>query len=244
MENRILSGFAGGLFISLIFLSCSQNIEDRSLSIKEYYELGVPDIGEDWNYIDLNTCVDVLGQLKEKNFFSLPVKNSDKSGMLYQKIMNYDHSDDFQFNQQGLENFIELYDDKNMRSSPMYYHVEYAGALRSFLLSVNKYSKDYLQRLDTFDIERKRSFEKWEKSQANILSAYMFYQNDSIAFSDEDLIYLSSTLIPIIKFNWKYFSDESKEKLVSEFENIELNNHSIFIRWKYKKMNAELRRNP
>jgi hypothetical protein len=73
-------------------LSCTkETIDERTLTIDEYTELGVPDPGKEWDINDLSQAYFVLGKIKWDKPYQLPMKNSKKSGVLFNRMLSPDN---------------------------------------------------------------------------------------------------------------------------------------------------------
>lgn len=59
----------------------------------EYIKLGLPDYSRIWNYEDYINACEVLDDIKNTKPRSLPRKNSDRSGMYFNRIINLDNLD-------------------------------------------------------------------------------------------------------------------------------------------------------
>ena len=80
------------LILSVFLSSCKKpNITDRSYTLEEYRELGMPEYDSLWNYEDYETVFLVLNTLKYKTPYVLPVKDSEKSGILFSRIVNIEN---------------------------------------------------------------------------------------------------------------------------------------------------------
>ncbi len=80
------------LILSVFLSSCKKpNIIDRSYTLEEYRELGMPEYDSVWNYEDYETVFLVLNTLKYNSPYALPVKDSEKSGILFSRIVNIEN---------------------------------------------------------------------------------------------------------------------------------------------------------
>ena len=80
------------LILSISLGSCKKpNETDRSLTLGEYQELGMPHYDSVWSYEDYLTAFFVLNTLKYDKPYALPVRVSEKSGALFARIINIDN---------------------------------------------------------------------------------------------------------------------------------------------------------
>ena len=80
------------LILSLCLTSCNTSKEpDYSLSLEEYYKLGMPEQEHVWNMEDYSNAFFVLNSLKYQTPKALPVRESDKSGLLFSRMISMDN---------------------------------------------------------------------------------------------------------------------------------------------------------
>lgn len=77
-------------FITCLF-SCNDSAEDTSLNVDAYVALGLPDPAKKWNMEDYTQAYNVLAQLKWEKPLELPLKESEKSGRLFEHMMSLDY---------------------------------------------------------------------------------------------------------------------------------------------------------
>ena len=75
------------LFLGIIACSSPGN-NDHSLNEDDYTKLGVPDHNRSWDGKDYTTACNTLFKLKYQNPLSLPVKNSTRSGRVFDRIVS------------------------------------------------------------------------------------------------------------------------------------------------------------
>ena len=86
------SGILLILVLLIISVSCNEKDDkDYSLSIEEYQELGIPNPTMVWGPEDITNTRNALTGLKWKNPYSLPRKDSEKSGMLFRRMIGLDN---------------------------------------------------------------------------------------------------------------------------------------------------------
>ena len=80
------------LILSVFWSSCNRpNAADHSYTLEEYRELRMPDYDTVWDIPDYEAAFLVLSTLKYEKPFALPVKDSEKSGMLFSRMMNLEN---------------------------------------------------------------------------------------------------------------------------------------------------------
>ncbi len=82
------------LLIVVGFACREPDQKDRSLTAQEYQKLGMPDHNKVWGGLEYSTACDILFKIKYQNPSSLPLKNSRKSGMIFNRLIT---SENFSF---------------------------------------------------------------------------------------------------------------------------------------------------
>lgn len=225
------------IFISLQF-SCQNAQTDNSLPLEKYIKLGVTEPNQQWNSKELKSSLEALVNIKKEDFYSLPRKGSAKSGKVYEKIISPDNRITFNDRQEIsyiLTNLLQLYEDENLKRRPGYYHEELTGVIKYYVQFSDEMSRRTVAAVDTDSEEIRSLLARNESGYAKMVSGALFYQSDSIALDDKDMIDLSNTFIPSLEHNWKLLSQPSKDEINVEIENILQNHHSEVIRLKYRK---------
>lgn len=85
--------FPKQIFLIVLILtgtfSCSKKNADKSLTLEEYMKLGVPDPANVWDMNDFSQAHGALGKLKWDRPYELPVKDSKKSGLLFEHMLSF-----------------------------------------------------------------------------------------------------------------------------------------------------------
>ena len=77
------------VIVIIFFSSCKMSSrKDLSLSLEEYINQGMPDYSRNWTPKDYEDAWQALIRIKNKKPFSLPRKNSEKSGMIFERIVS------------------------------------------------------------------------------------------------------------------------------------------------------------
>ena len=84
--------FLALLILSSLLYSCNkQDRIDHSLSLEVYQERGIPHYDSVWNMEDYSTAFFVLNTIKYENPEALPVRRSEKSGLLFSRMISIDN---------------------------------------------------------------------------------------------------------------------------------------------------------
>ncbi len=89
MKNTILIL----LLLTMVLMgSCNKSKrKDRSLTLDEYKKMGIPEPDKIWSYMDYQRALAGLTQLKLRNRYALPVKDSRRSSALFSRLTNPDN---------------------------------------------------------------------------------------------------------------------------------------------------------
>ena len=80
------------LVLSVFFGSCKRpNETDHSYTLEEYQELGMPDYSSVWNFQDYSTAFAVLLKVKSEKPFALPIKDGQRSGVLFYRMISLEN---------------------------------------------------------------------------------------------------------------------------------------------------------
>lgn len=79
------------LVVLVFFVSCSKKQKDNSLTIREYQKMGIADPDRIWDYYDIKNTYDILNKLKWRNPYLMPIKESEKSGALFSRMISLDN---------------------------------------------------------------------------------------------------------------------------------------------------------
>ena len=118
-------------------VSCQDGTDrDYSLSIEEFQNMGMPDPNRIWDSEDIGKAIDVCYSIKWDQPYSLPKKESRKTGILFDRMislenMSFLHDDALHLSDKAYASlhFLEIFEQwKDVYTHPMwkkqYYHRE------------------------------------------------------------------------------------------------------------------------
>ena len=80
------------LILPVLLGSCKKaDYTDHSLGLEEYLELGMPDYNRVWGLEDYSTAFYVLNTLKFERPHALPNRESERSGLLFSRMINIEN---------------------------------------------------------------------------------------------------------------------------------------------------------
>ena len=255
MKNTLI------ILILVIFAgsSCKHSSKnDLSLTVKEYQMKGMPDIDTVWseqNYIKAHIT---LGNIRLSNFFSLPRKNSKKSGLVFSRIISKENLSflddpakslsDKAFQIQSLSNFLNelsrMYTD-NLRSG-QYYYKELTD-IYSFELFVRK---KMLELADKIMNSRKDEDIRMQSGRTAIINGYtslisslLREQAKSKAFPPGEMKRLSTEVSRSLAENLQYIDSAGRVEISGQIQKTIEKSSSFFVKNNYRKVLKKLNAN-
>ena len=115
--------------------SCTDRREDHSLTVDEYIKLGMPDPGKSWDMDDYTQANNVLAKIKWEKPLELPAKDSEKSGLVFDRMVSLDYLSFLQdttlslnAKAERISDFTRVYDHwMDIYTIPMLKHDPYQG---------------------------------------------------------------------------------------------------------------------
>jgi hypothetical protein len=243
--TRLYSYSLWAILMLATFVACNKEKDDRSLSLAEYLALGVPPLDSNWTSKEVAVTLKVLMQLKQKDFFSLPTMESERSSQLYKKLVSVENvvaTTDKQEMEQILSNFLSLYDDPDFYRRPGYYHKEEAGVCVYYLNLVEGFSKKITYPLDISGEQLGHARRQIEDGYLTLMNGILFYQTDTIALDVNDHVLLSDAISKSVGLRWETMSDAAKQTLTQKLWLIATTHPSGKIRFRYVELLKRLKR--
>ena len=225
------------VLVTIILLTTScKNIfrKDLSLTENEYTAKGMPDIGKVWTEQELIKAHVTLGSLRTKNFLTLPVKGSRKSGKVFSRIISRENLSflddpskplrDKAFEIQTLANFLneisEMYHD-NLRTE-QYYSKELIDIFISEIYVREKMlelAEKIKNARDPADMAMSSGRPAIVGGYVNLIRILVREQEKTKSYPSGELKRLSGAVLKSVRENLKYLDSESKQKLSAEIRN-------------------------
>ena len=239
------------ILLSFIFigLSCTGTSDkDLSLTTEEYQNMGIPDHLKIWDYEDYKEVCVVLSNIKALKPFSLPKKDSKKSGEIFKRMINSDNLSFLQDEALALNEkayqiqkyidiqgcFVTAYTDLN--NTEQYYNRELID-LYIFGLTT---AQDMLdlghlinESVDNEDIEMQSRFPSIQNMYLTMVLFVLENQQKSFLFKQEDLERLSDFLYNSVLINREWMEDAPAEDIKHQVQQIIDGTSSEQIKKKY-----------
>ncbi len=213
----------------IIGISCSREAKnDHSLTIDEYRKMGIPEITKRWDAEDYSTAMRVLSEIKWSRPFELPAKDSQKSGALFNHLLNPEnmpslYSDPIALHEKalqyldilkGYEDLSNLYTDPRLKKQ--YYHRE----LMEISLRELKIGQDMLDHgeklrnsVDPVDQSMLEGFPTIQENFVSLLQNTIALQSNSSQFLATDIAAASDSIYLSILRNKDWMDSNAIENL-------------------------------
>jgi hypothetical protein len=235
--------------IFMILFACSNSSDkDLSLTAKEYQEMGLPDPASTWNFEDYKEACIVLNNIKANKPFSLPRKDSKRSGDIFSRITNPENlvfvqDESLTLNERAFRIqhyvdiqgcFVTVYTESDI--SAQYYHRELID-LYIFGLTIAQEMLDLGQLInESVEEEALEMQYAYHSIRLLYLTMVMFIlenQQKSWFFGEEDLVRLSDFLANSVMINREWIEDEPAREIKIRLNKIIEHSESDEIREKY-----------
>ena len=244
----------------LLFTSCGPRSEkDPSFTVEEFLEIGMPAPDSIWGLGDYQNACSVLDNLKTFRPYTLPKKESKKSGIYFDRMINVenlaflmDESAPLKERAYQIQSYmniqgflITLYTDLN--TTEQYYNKELID-LYIFGLTIAQYMLDLGQRInesvESEDIEIQYAFPSIQKMYLKTLLFVIENQSKTAFFQNEDLERLASFIVNSIELNRDWMELPAKEAITQSLQHVIDNTTSTYIQEEYSLITDEFVSNP
>jgi hypothetical protein len=219
------------LILSFFLVSCNKgNNVDHSLTLLEYKELGMPDYNNVWNMEDYSNAFYVLNTLKYQNQKALPSRDSEKSGVLFSRMISLDNLSFLQ------DETLPLY----VKADMIKWFVNNLMELKVAYTTIGMNRQYYVRELNDIDITRMRvaqrmldlgneinvsedpsdvdiqsDYTQIQKMYLNLLSELLDKQLHTSQYPEQTLELLSDSLSSSVRRNMLWF-DENSSALIKQ----------------------------
>lgn len=217
------------LILSISLVSCNkQDKIDHSLSLEEYQERGIPDYDMVWNMENYSTAFFVLNTIKYENPKALPVRESEKSGMLFSRMISIENLSFLQDEELPLwakADMIKWFVNTLMELKVVYqtigteqqYYVKELIDIDIFRVSVAHKMLELGQQIneseDPSDVAMQSDFPHIRHMYLDILRELFVLQQNESLIPEETLELLSDSLSASVKQNMHWFDERASESI-------------------------------
>jgi len=225
MKNYFLVILGLTVFLS----SCNrQNDTDHSYTLEEYQKLGMPDYDTVWNIEDYETVFFVLKTLKYGKPLDLPVKGSEKSGLLFSRMVNIENlsfleDDSLPLYQKSqlIKWYFDIYpglmDVYTSMVMEQQYYIRELVEIDIFAVRISHEMLDLGNEInksdDPEDIDMQSDYPSIQKMYLDILTGLLAKQQHTSQYPQQTLELFSESLSSSVKRNMHWFDKDASERI-------------------------------
>jgi hypothetical protein len=232
-------------FFLTISVGCnSQSTKDESLTVQQYEMLGMPNPEKIWQNMEYDQCIVTLSNLKKENSKSLPQLKSEKSSILFRRLISPENllfindssidlqkrSIQLQFISANFGKLLLLYYQND--ASKQYYSNEVAEIIifgfkmaeESFILT-----NDLLKNVSVLNEEMKLGIQNLKDGYRNTILGTLSELERSNQYHVEDLEKLSIALNKNIRANIKWIDPNVRLEIKKQITKITQKKYSQIV---------------
>ena len=248
MKNHILLI----LIFSVSLSSCNNPDErDHSLTPEEYLELGMPDHDRVWSMEDYSNAFYVLNTLKYNKPLTLPARESEKSGILFSRMVSMDNLaflQDETLPLHGKADMIKWFVNTLMELKVAYtiigterqYYARELVDIDIFRLSVAHQMLELGQLIneseDPSDMVMQADYPAIQKMYLNLLSELFGLQQYTSLYPEETLELRADSLSSSVRRNMGWFDADASEQIKQEMRIVMEGTNSRRIKNEYREL--------
>ncbi len=219
------------LILSVSLNSCKKaNDTDHSLTLVEYKELGMPDYNSVWSMQDYSNAFYVLNTLKYENAKALPSRESERSKVLFSRMISIDNLSFLQDETLPLyakaelikwfvNTLMELKVAYTTIGSNTQYYIRELIDIDIFRVSVAQkmleLGNEINESEDPSDVDMQSDYPAIQLMYLNILTELFELQQYTLLYPEQTLELLSDSLSASVKRNMLWF-DEDASALIEQ----------------------------
>jgi len=240
------------LILSVSLNSCNNaNETDYSLTLVEYQELGMPDYNSVWSIQDYSYAFYVLNTLKYQNLKALPSRDSERSKVLFSRMISIDNLSFLQDETLPLyakADLIKWFVNTLMELKVAYttigterqYYVRELMDIDIFRVRVAQKMLDLGKKIneseDPSDIDMQSDYPQIQLMYLNILSELFELQQHTTQYPEQTLELLSDSLSSSVRKNMHWFEEDASALIKQEMLNVIESTSSRKIKSDYREL--------
>jgi len=238
------------LVLPLFLDSCKNpNDTDHSLTLEEYRELGMPDCDSVWNREDYSNAFVVLANVKREKPFALPIKDSQRSGVLFYRIISLENlsflqEDSLYLHEKALliKSYLSVYDEiidiyTNILMREQYYNPElveiWIFGLR-FTQKMLDLAHEINESEDPANVRMQSGYPSIQDLYLLFLTDVLEKQQHTSQYSEKDLELLTDSLSSGVRRNMEWFDEDASEKIRQGMKAVIDSTSSLKIKTDYR----------
>jgi len=215
------------LILSVSLNSCKKaNDTDHSLTLVEYKELGMPDYNSVWSMQDYSNAFYVLNTLKYENAKALPSRESERSKVLFSRMISIDNLSFLQDETLPLyakaelikwfvNTLMELKVAYTTIGSNTQYYIRELIDIDIFRVSVAQkmleLGNEINESEDPSDVDMQSDYPAIQLMYLNILTELFELQQYTSLYPEQTLELLSDSLSASVKRNMLWFDEDASD---------------------------------
>lgn len=240
------------LGLSIFLCSCErQNETDHSLSPAEYQKMGMPDYSELWSLEDYSNACFVLNTLKYEKPKALPARESEKSGVLFSRMISMDNLTFLQDETLPLHakaEIIQWYGNTLMELSTSYtllnvekqYYIRELTDIDLFGLRIAQVMLDLGNEInasdDPEDIALQSDYPLIQQMYLDLISGLFKKQQNQSHYPEETIELLSDSLSSSVRKNMHWFDKDASASIKQDMLKVIDSSSSRKIRDDYREL--------
>jgi hypothetical protein len=225
MRSKTINTF----LLLLILYACGRDhTKDQSLTLDAYTKMGIPDPNVIWDSEDFSMAFLKLSELKWKQPFQLPMKDSRKSNKLFQRLVSHENMAFMQDERvpraekaYRLLDYLRVYEDltdlyTDPRLKLQYYHRELIEINIQKIMLAQKMldlGAEIRKSKDPGDVMMSRGYSSIRENYLSIVHNTLLLQSKPFLFLDSDLNMLSDTIHNSLVGNQSWLDSVSTDEL-------------------------------
>lgn len=242
--------------VFVTFFSCKKvKYEDYSLELEQYRQMGVPDPIRVWDFDDIRTAHYSLAGIKWNKPYTLPRKDSKKSGLLFDRMITLENmtflkNDTIKFHEKGylsleflqlIENWKELYTNPAWKNQ--YYQRELVD-LNINEVRVTQIMVDLTKKImvseDPIDMMMREGVPQVKENYVSSLINALHTQKATSEVLQKDIERMSDSLSASIMRNTEWLDSASINKIRNSIHNIVDSTSLDYVKKRYQKVSEML----
>jgi len=240
------------LILSVSLNSCKKaNDTDHSLTLVEYKELGMPDYNSVWSMQDYSNAFYVLNTLKYENAKALPSRESERSKVLFSRMISIDNLSFLQDETLPLyakaelikwfvNTLMELKVAYTTIGSNTQYYIRELIDIDIFRVSVAQkmleLGNEINESEDPSDVDMQSDYPAIQLMYLNILTELFELQQYTSLYPEQTLELLSDSLSASVKRNMLWFDEDASALIEQAMLTVQDKTSSRKIRNNYREL--------
>ena len=243
------------VFIVVCSFSCADQKVDNSLTVDAYKALGMPDPLKTWDMTDYTQAHNVLAKLKWERPLQLPLKDSEKSGSLFEHMLSLDYlsflqdstitrsEKAYRVSEFGrvFDYWIDVYTNPTLKQN--YYNREIIN-IRIFNLSLTEAAVNLAHEIsrsnDPSDVALQYGYPSIKRAYLECVNNYLQPLSYESGVADEDMERLVDSIHNSVTRNREWLDSGAVSDLKHSLRSVIDSTSSNRVRDKYKRLESQL----